>query len=89
MPTPEVQLQIASGEVCIANSAVTRALTDPTQAHTLPGACMDLRDAVNQFLDLLATHKPVAYLCLRRELRSLKDLHVSEAAALTVERAQA
>jgi len=50
---------------------------------------MDLRDAVNQFLDLLATHKPVAYLCLRRDLRSLKDLHVSEATALTVERAQA
>lgn len=87
MHSPEIQLQIAAGEITLALSGITRALMDPTQADELPGRVMDLQDTTNQFLDLVATFKPAVYLCMRRQMRSLADLHVSEHAALAVDRA--
>lgn len=89
MNTPEVQLQLAAGEITIALSAILRCLTDPTQADELPAAAMALQDTTNTWLDLLATHKPLAYMAVRWQIPNLRDLHAKEVAAHAVGRAAA
>lgn len=78
MNTPEIQLQLAAGEITIALSATMRCLSDPTHADQLPAAAMALRDTTNSFLDLMATHKPLAYMAMHRGIPNLRDLHASE-----------